>query len=294
MRIAGGLAAAAAAAGIIVAVGAEAPAAEAAPSAAASSPAVYGAAAELVNAANGVNLWSRASTAERPMGSVTKVMTAYVVLTTPGLNLQRSITVPSGITAYDREYGASTAGLVPGERYTVEQLLYAMMLPSGCDASYTLASAFGPGISGFVAKMNAEAKKLHMTRTHFADPSGLPAGGEYATYSDSNDLILLARAAMKNGTFASVVATRTYYTVGSSAHRAHTWSNLNPLIGHYSGAGGIKTGYTSAAGQCLLFEAKRGSTTLIGVVLDSSPANSATLAAAGHDAADMLNWGFSR
>ena len=291
MRIVGGVTAAAVAAGMIVAVAAEAPAAEAATSA---SPSVYGTAAELVNAGSGANLWSRASTVEHPMGSITKVMTAYVVLTTPGLNLQKLITVPSGITAYDREYGASTAGLVPGEKYTVDQLLYAMMLPSGCDASYTLANAFGPGISGFLTKMNNAAKALHMTRTHFADPSGLPAGGEYATYSDANDLILLARAAMKNSTFAAVTATRTYSVAASSTHRAHTWSNLNPLLGHYSGAGGIKTGYTSAAGQCLLFEAKRGSTTLIGVVLHSSSANSATLSAAGHDATDMLNYGFSR
>jgi serine-type D-Ala-D-Ala carboxypeptidase (penicillin-binding protein 5/6) len=298
VRIAGGLATAAVVAGMIIAVGAEAPAAEAAQSAVqgaavSSLPAVNAAEAELVNAA-GPYLWSKSSTVERPIGSITKVMTAYVVLTTPGLNLQRSITVPSGITAYDREYGASTAGLVPGERYTVAQLLYAMMLPSGCDASYTLANAFGPGINGFVAKMNAAAKSLHMTRTHFADPSGLPVGGEYATYSDANDLILLGRAAMKNNRFATVVAARSYSVAGSGAHRAHTWTNLNPLLGHYSGAVGIKTGYTGAAGQCLLFEARRGSTALLGVVLDSSSVDSVTLSAAGADATTMLNWGFSR
>ena len=73
---------------------------------------------------------------------------------------------------------------------------------------------------------------------------------------------------------------------------ATTWKNIDPLLGHYSGAAGIKTGYTAAAGQCLLFEARRGNRTLIGVVLDSSAANSATLAAAGADATAMLNWGF--
>ena len=95
--------------------------------------------AELANAATGADLWSRSSVSERPMGSVTKVMTAYVVIEAGDLN--RVITVPEGIVAYDRKYDASTAGLVPGEKLTALQLLYAMMLPSGCDAAYTLATA---------------------------------------------------------------------------------------------------------------------------------------------------------
>ena len=249
--------------------------------------------AELADAATGANLWSRSSVQERPMGSVTKVMTAYVVLTTPGLNLNRVITVPKGIVAYDNKYDASTAGLVPGEKLTTLQLLYAMMLPSGCDAAYTLASAYGPGLTGFIAKMNATAHKLGLNKTHFTDFSGLPTPGAYTTYSTAHDLINLGRAAMKSKTLAAIVATRTYKVAATGAHRAHTWHNLNPLLGMYAGATGIKTGYTGAAGQCLLFEAKRGSTTLIGVVLDSS-ANISAITAASKDAAVMLNWGFSR
>jgi D-alanyl-D-alanine carboxypeptidase (penicillin-binding protein 5/6) len=228
------------------------------------------------------------------MGSITKVMTAYVVLTTPGLNLNQVITVPKGIVAYDEKYDASTAGLVPGEKLTTLQLLYAMMLPSGCDAAYALASAYGPGLTGFIAQMNAAAAGLGLNKTHFTDPSGLPAPGEYSTYSTAHDLVNLGRAAMRNQTLAAIVATRAYRVAATGAHRAHTWHNLNPLIGTFPGATGIKTGYTGAAGQCLLFEAKRGSTTLIGVVLDSSAANSVTLPAAAADATAMLNWGFSR
>jgi D-alanyl-D-alanine carboxypeptidase (penicillin-binding protein 5/6) len=248
--------------------------------------------AELANAATGANLWSRSSVTERPMGSVTKVMTAYVVLSTPGLNLGRVITVPSGITAYDQRYDASTAGLRPGEKLTTQQLLYAMMLPSGCDAAYTLASAYGPGLSGFIAKMNGAARSLGMMRSHFTDFSGLPAPGDYSTYSTAHDLITLGRAAMRRATFATIVATRHYAIPATSDHPAHSWKNLNPLLGAYPGATGIKTGYTRAAGQCLLFEAKRGNTTLIGAVLDSSPSDTATTAAAA-DATVMLNWGFS-
>ena len=297
MRIAGGLAAGAVIAGLIAAGGLAAPAARAATAeakAAAAPVGVRSRLAEVANAATGADLWSRSSVTERPMGSLTKVMTAYVVLTTPGLNLNRVITVPSGIVAYDERYDASTAGLRPGERYTTLQLLYAMLLPSGCDAAYTLADAYGRGLTAFIAKMNATAHELGLAKTRFADFSGLPDPGEYSTYSTAHDLIALGRAAMRNKTFAAIVATREYRLSGGSAHRAHTWVNLNPLLGKVPGAIGIKTGYTSAAGQCLLFEAKRGSTTLIGVVLDSSGVNSPTLAAAASDATAMLNWGFSR
>ena len=302
MRISGGVAAGAVVAGIVVAGGGAAPAARAATLAPgmalaadpASAPSgVRSHYAELANAATGANLWSRSSYFERPMGSVTKVMTAYVVLTTPGLNLNRVITVPGGIVAYDKKYDASTAGLVPGEKLTTLQLLYAMMLPSGCDAAYTLASAYGPGLSGFIAQMNATAQKLGLSRTHFADFSGLPAPSAFSTYSTAHDLVNLGRAAMRNQTFAAVVATRTYRVAAGSGHRAHTWHNLNPLLGAFAGATGIKTGYTAVAGQCLLFEAKRGSVTLIGVALDSSPDISAIMAATA-DATVMLNWGFSR
>jgi D-alanyl-D-alanine carboxypeptidase (penicillin-binding protein 5/6) len=169
-----------------------------------------------------------------------------------------------------------------------------MLLPSGCDAAYTLADAYGHGLTAFIAKMNATAHKLGLAKTRFADFSGLPDPGEYSTYSTAHDLIALGRAAMRNKTLAAIVATREYRVSGGSAHRAHTWVNLNPLLGKVPGAVGIKTGYTSAAGQCLLFEAKRGSTTLIGVVLDSSAVNSPALTAAAADATAMLNWGFSR
>jgi D-alanyl-D-alanine carboxypeptidase (penicillin-binding protein 5/6) len=296
MRIAAGLAAGAVIAGLFISGGVAVPAARAATgeAKAAAPVGVRSRLAELANAATGADLWSRSSVTERPMGSTTKVMTAYVVLTTPGLNLNRVITVPSGIVAYDERYDASTAGLRPGERYTTLQLLYAMLLPSGCDAAYTLADAYGRGLTAFIAKMNATAHKLGLAKTRFADFSGLPDPGEYSTYSTAHDLIALGRVAMRNKTLAAIVATREYRLSGGSAHRAHTWVNLDPLLGKVPGAIGIKTGYTSAAGQCLLFEAKRGSATLIGVVLDSSGVNSPTLAAAAADATAMLNWGFSR
>jgi D-alanyl-D-alanine carboxypeptidase (penicillin-binding protein 5/6) len=251
--------------------------------------------AELANQATGADLWSRSSVSEHPMGSITKVMTAYVVIEAGDLN--RVITVPSGIIGYDHAYGASTAGLVPGEKLTALQLLYALMLPSGCDAAYTLATAYGKGgsRSAFIAQMNATVSKLGLTKTRFSDFSGLPDPGEYTTYSTVRDLVSLGRDAMRLPTFRSIAGTRTYRVAAAKDHRAHVWNNLNLLLGRYAGATGIKTGFTAAAGDCLLFAATRGSKELVGVVLDSSAADSpAGMNAAASDAAAMLNWGFSR
>ncbi len=244
----------------------------------------------LADAATGADIWSRSSNVSVPMGSITKVMTAYQVIkaSTPS----RVITVPDGIIAYDEAYGASTAGLVPGERLTTRDLLIAMMLPSGCDAAYTLADAYGPGLSAFIAKMNATAKALGLRHTHFNDFSGLPAGGEYTTYSSAGNLVSLGRTAMGLTLFRQVVAMRSYHLAAGSGHYAHSWDNINPLLGSYRGATGIKTGYTAVAGDCLLFAATRGKKALIGVALHSSSSID-DMSVAASDAQTMLNWGFA-
>ena len=257
---------------------------------AATAPAVQSHWAELANAVTGANLWSRSSVSERPMGSITKVMTAYVVIEAGSLN--RVITVPKGVVAYDKAYDASTAGLVPGEKFTALQLLYAMLLPSGADAAYSLAYAYGGSRAGFLARMNAAAGKLGLSKTHFSDFSGLPDPGQYTTYSTAHDLISLGRDAMRLPLLAKIVATRSYSVAAGSGHRAHTWKNGNLLLTRYPGAIGIKTGFTNAAGQCLLFEARRGTKTLIGVVLHSS-SSITDPSAAVNDAIRMLNFGFS-
>ena len=257
---------------------------------AATAPAVQSHWAELANAVTGANLWSRSSVSERPMGSITKVMTAYLVIEAGSLN--RVITVPNGIVAYDKTYDASTAGLVPGEKLTALQLLYAMLLPSGADAAYTLAYAYGGSRAGFLARMNAAASKLGLSKTHFSDFSGLPDPGQYTTYSTARDLISLGRDAMRLPLLAKIVATRSYSVAAGSGHRAHTWKNGNLLLTRYPGAIGIKPGFTNAAGQCLLFEARRGTKTLIGVVLHSS-SSITDPSAAVNDAIRMLNFGFS-
>jgi serine-type D-Ala-D-Ala carboxypeptidase (penicillin-binding protein 5/6) len=243
--------------------------------------------AEVANAATGADIWSRASTVEVPMGSITKVMTAYVVIESGNLN--QLITVPHGIYAYDKKYGASTAGLKPGEKLTADELLYALLVPSGCDAAYTLAQAYGPGLSGFIAKMNATAAQLGLSKTHFTDFSGLPDPTEVSTYSDARDLISLGRDAMQLPLFASIVSSASYQLAAvPGQHPAFTWTTTNPLIGSYPGAIGIKTGDTLVAGDCLLFEAVQGGESVIGIVLDD---RNWTLVA--RDSVTLLNYGFS-
>ena len=240
------------------------------------------------NAATGKLLWSRGLNTERPMASITKVMTAYLVIKAG--HLDRKITIPAAITGYVRAHNASSAGLRPGDRLTARQLLYALLLPSGADAAYTLAKAYGPGLSRFVTRMNATARLLGMRRTHFSNFDGLPYPTSYSNYSTAANLLALGRAAMRLPVFRSVVAKRSYGLASGSGHHAYRWKNLNPLLGRYPGAIGIKPGYTRAAGQCLLFEATRHGHTVIGVTLHSPGSISSVNPA---DATRILNWAFS-
>ena len=240
------------------------------------------------NAATGKLLWSRGLNTERPMASITKVMTAYLVIRAG--HLDRKITIPAAVTGYVRAHNASNAGLRPGDRLTARQLLYALLLPSGADAAYTLAKAYGPGLSRFVTRMNATARLLGMRRTHFSNFDGLPYPTSYSNYSTAANLLVLGRAAMRLPVFRSVVAKRSYRLAAGSGHHAYRWKNLNPLLGRYPGAIGIKPGYTGAAGQCLLFEATRHGHTVIGVTLHSPGSISSVNPA---DATRILNWAFS-
>ncbi len=245
--------------------------------------------AAIENAATGGLLWSRELNTERPMASITKVMTALVVIRSG--HLDQPITISSAVVGYVRKYGASNAGLRPGDRLTARQLLEGLILPSGADAGYALAQAYGPGIAAFVRKMNATAHLMGLTRTHFSNFDGLPYPTSYSTYSTAANLLALGRVAMQSPVFRSIVDQQTYRLPAGPGHHAYLWRNTNPLLGHYPGAIGIKTGWTPAAGHCLLFEATRNGVTLIGVTLDS-PGPGPTVN--GADATRILNWAYSR
>jgi D-alanyl-D-alanine carboxypeptidase (penicillin-binding protein 5/6) len=265
----------------------------AATAATAASPAVAGPSgvqakeAAIANAKTGRILWSRDLNTKRPMASITKVMTALVVIRAG--DLSREITVPSAVIGYVDTHDASSAGLHPGDTLTALQLLNALILPSGADAAYTLAEAYGPGLGAFIAKMNATVRSLGLGRTHFSNFDGLPYPTGYSTYSTPADLIRIGLAAMKSAVFRSVVDRRSYRVRPGPGHHAYFWQNINPLLGVYPGAIGIKTGWTPTAGHCLLFEATRDGHTFIGVSLDSPGVGSTVN---GADATRMLNWAF--
>jgi serine-type D-Ala-D-Ala carboxypeptidase (penicillin-binding protein 5/6) len=242
----------------------------------------------LVDAATGQVLWAKDANTARPIASITKVMTALVIMQAGGLN--REITVPKAVIAYVADNDANAAGLVPGQVFTVDELLHTMLIVSAADAAYTLANAYGPGLPAFIAKMNAEAALLGLTHTHFTSPDGLPYPTETSTYSTPAELVKLGEIAMSYQEFRSIVRLRYYNLKKGDGHSAYSFTSSNELLGWYPGVVGIKTGFTDAAGHTLLFEAVRNGRTLIGDVL-GSPATGP--AAGAQDAAKVLTWGFA-
>ena len=273
----------------VAASAASASAASAPASSATAGPVVQVSGGNLVDTGTGRRLWSVHPYIARPMGSITKVMAALVVLKAG--DLDREIRVTSAAVRYVISTGASSAGLIAGDVLTTRQLLEAMLLPSGCDAAYMLATAYGPGRPAFIRKMNAMARSMHLMSSHFASFDGMPFPTEYSTYSSPADLVRIGERAMRNYVFRGIVAQRRFYLPATAGHHAYLWQTTNGLIGSYHGAIGIKTGNTIAAGYCLLFEARRKGHTLIGVVLHADP-GSGGLASAVAAAEKVLNWGF--
>lgn len=244
----------------------------------------------LADAATGQVLWDKSANVPRPIASIAKVMTAYLVIQAAQGSLDRKIRIPKAVLNYVAKYGANGAGLVPGNVLTTDELLHALLLVSAADAAYTLATTYGPGMPAFIAKMNATARQLGLTHTHFTSPDGLPYPSETSTYSTPAELLKLGEAAMRSREFRSIVDERFFSMKKGPGHRNYWWGNSNELIGYYRGAIGIKTGYTVLAGHCLLFEAVRGGRALIGAVLGSPPTGPG---AGAQDAARVLNWGFA-
>ncbi|MFD5027590.1 D-alanyl-D-alanine carboxypeptidase family protein [Streptomyces sp. NPDC058373] len=263
------------------------------PAAAAATPApkVTAKGAFLMDSGSGKTVFSKTADTKRQMASTTKTMAVAVVLDTKGVNLDRKVTVKQAYRDYVTKNGASTADLRTGDKLTVRQLLYGAMLPSGCDATYALADTFGTGSTvsartkSFISKMNAKAKSLKMTNTKFDSFDGISQGGN--NYSTPRDLAKLARHALKNSTFRTVVkaaSTKQKATAKSGGTRTYTWYNTNKLLGSYKGATGVKTGTGTAAGPCLIFSATKNGKTLVGVILHDNNRY--------EDAGKMLDHGF--
>lgn len=156
-------------------------------------------------------LLAKAATTQTEIASTTKIMTALVVIESGKLN--QPITIKQAYIDYVKKNDAGNAALQVNDRLTVKQLLYALMLPSGCDAAYALADQLGNGVPNFVAKMNREAAKLHLSQTYYVNADGLhypDRQGKYG-YSTASDLARLTRYALRQPLFRQVVNTATYW-----------------------------------------------------------------------------------
>lgn len=243
----------------------------------------------------GKSLFTKAADTRRSTGSTTKIMTARVVLAQSNLNLDRKVTVQKAYSDYIVSKGASSAHLIVGDKLTVRQLLYALMLPSGCDAAYALADTYGSGstrsarVASFIGKMNTTAKSLGLKNTHFDSFDGI---GNGANYSTPRDLTKIASSAMKFSMFRTVVATQSTtqkVTTKNGGYRYMSWTNTNTLLGSYRGTIGVKTGSGPEAKYCLVFAATRGRKTVIGTVLASTSVSVRT-----QDAEKLMDYGFSK
>ncbi|MEV0618687.1 D-alanyl-D-alanine carboxypeptidase family protein [Nonomuraea sp. NPDC050404] len=248
-------------------------------------PAVYGRAAYLMDASSGEELFSKAGDERMPIASLTKTMTAYVVL--KNADPSDVVRVAPEDAAYAEGGGGTTADLRPGDRLTVGELLYGLMLPSGADAAHALARTYGPGVEGFVTKMNATARELGMNDTEYVNADGLPMPGGDG-YSTARDQAVLARQALNVPLIKEVAGTRWHGLDATGEHRSYDWRNTNRLL-RAPGAIGLKTGFTRAAGYCLAFAGESDGRVLVGVLLDESASRRRFTTAES-----LLSWGATR
>jgi D-alanyl-D-alanine carboxypeptidase (penicillin-binding protein 5/6) len=248
------------------------------PSPSAIAPEIRAPSAVLVDLDTGQVLFDKDGRQRRPIASLTKIMTALLVLrrTQP----QDLVTV-SADAAEPERVGVAQLGLQEGETITVEQLLYALLLQSANDAAVALAEHVSGSVDGFVSAMNATARRLGLRDTRYASPNGLDDTG----YSSALDLARLARVAYREPLFAGVVATR-FHEIPAPQGSPRVVQNRNALLWLYPGAIGVKTGYTSAAGFCLVAAAAREGLRLATVVL-GEPGDPFS------DAATLLDFGFA-
>lgn len=229
------------------------------------------------------------------VASTTKIMTAYVVLQLVGKDeslLDQSVT----FTERAARTSGSSCDLLPGEKLAVREMLYALLLPSGNDAAVALAEHFGKrfepaspkggddALARFVSEMNRVAKRLEMSATRYRNPNGLPEKGHV---SNAADLVRLTVAARKTALFREIVATRQHEAEVAGRdgkRRTLTWKNTNRLLA-IAGYSGVKTGYTKAAGSCLVSTGDRGKDSLIVVVLGAPSAGAAVA-----DSRNLYRW----
>ncbi len=223
---------------------------------------------------DGVVVWGRQADQSLPPASLTKLMTALLVLEQDRLHAVVSVS-----KAATRETG-SRLGIKQGEHFRVQDLLAATLLPSANDACHALADHLAGSEPAFVKQMNRRAQALGLRHTQFHNACGHDAPGHH---SSANDLALLAHELLKHPQVIPLTS-QTHTTIATLEGTQYKLSNRNALVGRYDGALGLKTGFTAKAGKCLVAYAKRGEHEVLLVMLQ------------GHDrwwdAADILDLAF--
>lgn len=210
-------------------------------------PKPFGLSGKVLVEAMGAQLVAQGSDQPNALASVTKIMTAYLVLTSGHYRLSETIPITQAEvhTAQEMLLSGDSVVIFPaGTTVTVKDMLYALLLPSGDNVANLLASAYPGGEPAFVHAMNAKARALGLASLHFTEPSGLSAGD----VGNAQDVVKLTALAMRNPVFAQVVATKTYTLPGVGV--VH---NLNELLTVLPGTVGVKTGWTTASGRNLVW-----------------------------------------
>ena len=201
-------------------------------------------------------LYEKNSDSPRPMASTTKIMTCIIVL--QNADLSKIVTISKKAA----NVGGSKIGLKTGDKITIHDLLFGLMLKSGNDAAIALAEEVGGNVENFAEMMNNKAKELGLVNTHFVTPHGLDASEHYTT---AKELALLTNYALNIPKFKEIVGIKSYNLTINNQPR--TINNTNELLGYLSGVYGVKTGFTNGAGRCLVTSTKRNDMDIICVVL---------------------------
>ena len=214
----------------------------------------------LIEASSGEVVFGQNRNARLPMASTTKIMTALVAL--ENLPIETVVTVTAEAVGVE----GSSIYLTEGERLTLEQLLFALLLESANDAAVAIAVAVAGSVEAFAALMNEKAAELGLTNTHFVNPHGLDHEQHYTT---AHELALITRAALENPVFRRICATERMTIPLRGEEGVRLLLNHNKLLDSYEGCIGVKTGYTKRTGRCLVSAAEREGVTLIAVTLNA-------------------------
>jgi D-alanyl-D-alanine carboxypeptidase (penicillin-binding protein 5/6) len=239
-------------------------------------PMIQGQCCIVVDARTGEVLHEKNADHMRPVASTQKLLTALIVAESG--DLDETVTVQASDTWAE----PAKLYLKPGERYQRYKLLQILLVKSMNDVARCLARDNAGNIEQFAAKMNAKARLLGMANSNFVNPNGLPAAGQYST---ARDMAKVAMAAYRSPIIRSIVRTKTL-TWNYNNGRTRTFENTNRVLLNYALCNGMKTGYTEAAGHCLVSSASYNGRDVIVVVLGDSKQ-------VWNDSYRLLNWGLS-